>query len=604
MKLDTMSGLKRTHYCGEVAVSDLEKEITVCGWVAKQRDLGQLIFIDLRDRTGLLQLAFDDNTPRNVFQKAFAVRSEFVLMAHGTVRRRSAINNELKTGELELFVTDLRILGAAETPPFEVSDSTKAKEELRLKYRYLDLRRPKLQQNLMLRHRIAKVARDFFDQNGFIEIETPTLIKSTPEGARDYLVPSRVHPGFFYALPQSPQLYKQLLMLSGFDRYVQLARCYRDEDLRADRQPEFTQIDLEMSFVEMEDVLQIGEQFIHYLFKNVLNLEIPSPILRMTYNEAMESYGSDKPDIRFEMKLKDLSDLVEHCGFGVFSETVQKGGTVRCITAKNAAATLTRKEIDRLTEYVRGIGAKGLAFIRWADETPSCSFAKFLTEEQFNAILNRAGAEKGDVVFIIADRKQTALSTLGALRLEVARKLNIIPNEFKFLWITEFPFFEYDEESGTYNAMHHPFTAPLDECVQYLDSAPEKVYAKAYDLVLNGVELSSGSIRITDPELQQKMFAALGLTPQEAEEKFGFLVNAFKYGAPPHGGMGLGLDRLVMLMSGSDSLREIIAFPKVQNASELMSGAPGEVDLLQLRELAISTNTANQTTESEEENNG
>ena len=587
MKLDKMTGLKRTHYCGEVTAADLEKTVTVCGWAARQRDLGQLIFIDLRDRTGILQLAFDDHTDRAVFEKAFAVRSEFVLMAQGVVRRRSSVNTELKTGELELFVQDLRILGAAETPPFEVLDATKAKDELRLKYRYLDLRRPKLQQNIMLRHRIAKVARDFFDQNGFLEIETPTLIKSTPEGARDYLVPSRVHPGAFYALPQSPQLYKQLLMLSGFDRYVQLARCYRDEDLRADRQPEFTQIDLEMSFVEMEDVLQIGEQFIKYLFKNVLGEEITEPIERMKYNDALENYGSDKPDVRFGMKLRDLSDLVADCGFGVFADTVKSGGTVRCITAKNAAAVLTRKEIDRLTEYVRGIGAKGLAFVRWAEQTPSCSFAKFLTEEQFAAILARAGAEQGDVVFIIADRKATALSTLGALRLEVARKLNIIPKQNKFLWITEFPFFEFDEETGTYNAMHHPFTAPLDECVQYLDSAPEKVYAKAYDLVLNGVELSSGSIRITDPELQQKMFAALGLTPQQAEEKFGFLVNAFKYGAPPHGGMGLGLDRLVMLMSQSESLRDVIAFPKVQNASELMSGAPAEVDPQQLQELKI-----------------
>ena len=587
MKLDKMTGLKRTHYCGEVTAADLEKTVTVCGWAARQRDLGQLIFIDLRDRTGILQLAFDDHTDRAVFEKAFAVRSEFVLMAQGVVRRRSSVNTELKTGELELFVQDLRILGAAETPPFEVLDATKAKDELRLKYRYLDLRRPKLQQNIMLRHRIAKVARDFFDQNGFLEIETPTLIKSTPEGARDYLVPSRVHPGAFYALPQSPQLYKQLLMLSGFDRYVQLARCYRDEDLRADRQPEFTQIDLEMSFVEMEDVLQIGEQFIKYLFKNVLGEEITEPIERMKYNDALENYGSDKPDVRFGMKLRDLSDLVADCGFGVFADTVKSGGTVRCITAKNAAAVLTRKEIDRLTEYVRGIGAKGLAFVRWAEQTPSCSFAKFLTEEQFAAILARAGAEQGDVVFIIADRKAMALSTLGALRLEVARKLNIIPKQNKFLWITEFPFFEFDEETGTYNAMHHPFTAPLDECVQYLDSAPEKVYAKAYDLVLNGVELSSGSIRITDPELQQKMFAALGLTPQQAEEKFGFLVNAFKYGAPPHGGMGLGLDRLVMLMSQSESLRDVIAFPKVQNASELMSGAPAEVDPQQLQELEI-----------------
>lgn len=587
MKLDTMAGLKRTHYCTAVTAADIDREITVCGWAARQRDLGQLIFIDLRDRTGILQLAFDDHTDRAVFEKAFAVRSEFVLMARGVVRRRSSVNPELPTGELELFVQDLRILGAAETPPFEIIDGTKAKEDLRLKYRYLDLRRPSLQQNLLLRHRVAKVARDFFDLNGFIEIETPTLIKSTPEGARDYLVPSRVHQGSFYALPQSPQLYKQLLMLSGFDRYVQLARCYRDEDLRADRQPEFTQIDLEMSFVEMEDVLQLGESFIKYLFKNVLDVTLEEPIVRMKYTDALENYGSDKPDIRFEMKICDLSDLVADCGFGVFADTVKNGGTVRCITAKNAAAVLTRKEIDRLTEYVRGIGAKGLAFVRWAEETPSCSFAKFLTPEQFGALLNRAGAAQGDVVLIIADRKNTALTTLGALRLEVARRLDIIPDTYKFLWITEFPFFEYDEESGQYHAMHHPFTAPLDECIQYLESAPEKVFAKAYDLVLNGVELSSGSIRITDPALQAKMFAALGLSQQEAQEKFGFLTDAFQYGAPPHGGMGIGFDRLVMLMSGSESIRDVIAFPKVQNASELMSGAPAAVDEQQLQDLAI-----------------
>ncbi len=587
MELDRMQGLTRTNYCGELRPADAGREVVVAGWAGRQRDLGQLIFIDLRDRTGIVQLAFDDKTDRAVFEKAFSVRSEFVLMAKGTVRIRASVNKEIPTGEIEIAVEDLRILGRAQTPPFEILDDTGAKEELRLKYRYLDLRRPTLQRNLLMRHKIAKVARDYFDENGFLELETPTLIKSTPEGARDYLVPSRIHSGSFFALPQSPQLYKQLLMLSGFDRYFQLARCYRDEDLRADRQPEFTQIDLEMSFVEMEDVLKIGEGLVGRLFREVLGIEIPTPLPRMTYTEAMESYGSDKPDARFEMKLQDLSDIVKNCGFGVFADTVKNGGTVRAITAKNAASVYTRKEIDKLTEEAKGIGAKGLAFIRWSDEAPSCSFAKFLSEAEMQAILARTGAERGDVVLIVADRKKTVLSVLGALRLTVARRLGIIPDTFQFLWITEFPFFEYDEELGQYVAMHHPFTAPLDECIPYLDSAPEKVYAKAYDLVLNGVELSSGSIRITDPDLQKRMFRALGLSEQEAYEKFGFLTDAFQFGAPPHGGMGLGLDRLVMLMTGSESIRDVIAFPKVANSSELMSGAPAPVDEAQLQELSI-----------------
>ncbi len=587
MVLDRMNGLKRTNYCGTLTRENEGEQVTVCGWVQRQRDLGGLIFVDLRDRTGIVQLAFDDNTEKSVFEKATTLRSEFVVMASGSVRVRSSINTEIPTGEIEIEVTELKVLGVSQTPPFEILNDSNANEELRLRYRYLDLRRPDIQSNILLRHKITKVTRDYFDDNGFIEIETPTLIKSTPEGARDYLVPSRVHKGSFFALPQSPQLYKQLLMLSGFDRYMQIARCYRDEDLRADRQPEFTQIDLEMSFVEPEDVYAIAEGYIKRLFKEVLDVDIPTPLPRLTFTEAMNDYGSDKPDTRFDMKIKDLSDIVENCGFGVFADTVKNGGTVRAITAKNAAGVYTRKEIDKLTEEAKGIGAKGLAFIRWAEDAPTCSFAKFMTEEEMAAIYERTGAEKGDVMLIVADRKKTVLSVLGALRLTVAKRIDIIPDKFNFLWITEFPFFEYNEETGNWDAMHHPFTSPLDESIQYLDNAPEKVFAKAYDLVLNGVELSSGSIRITDPDLQKRMFAALGLTDEEAHEKFGFLTDAFKYGAPPHGGMGIGLDRLVMLMCGCDSLRDVIAFPKVSNSSELMSGAPAQVDTAQLTDLSI-----------------
>lgn len=586
--MDTLKGIKRTHYCNDLRISDNGTNVTVCGWVQRRRDLGQLIFIDLRDRSGIVQLAFDDNTARDIFDKASQLRSEYVIAANGTVRERSSKNPDIPTGDIEIEVTDLRILSAAQTPPFEISDDCNAREELRLRYRYLDLRRPELQNNLLMRHKIVKAARDYYDSQGFIEIETPVLIKSTPEGARDYLVPSRLHRGQFYALPQSPQLYKQLLMVAGYDRYMQIARCFRDEDLRADRQPEFTQIDLEMSFVDMEDVLEINEGFIKYLFKTVLNVDIPTPLPRITYTDAMNRYGSDKPDTRFGMEITDISDIVKESGFGVFSGAISSGGTVRGICAKNAASVYTRKEIDKLTEYVRGIGAKGLAFIRWVDEKPTCSFAKFLAEGELEQILERMGAQQGDVVLFVADRKKTVLSTLGALRLEVAKKLDIIADQFNFLWITEFPFFEYDEESGQYLAMHHPFTAPLDECIQYLDSDPDKVFAKAYDLVLNGVELSSGSIRITDPELQNKMFAALGMSKEEAHAKFGFLTDAFQYGAPPHGGMGIGLDRLVMLMLKQDSIRDCIAFPKVQNASELMTECPSEVDAKQLEELFIS----------------
>ena len=589
MILDRMNGMKRTNYCGTLRADDIGKEVVVCGWIQRQRDLGGLIFADLRDRTGIVQLAFDEKTEKEVFSKASILKSEYVCMAKGVIRKRSSVNTEIPTGEIEVEVNTLKILGEAETPPFEITPDTAAKEELRLKYRYLDLRRSNLQNNILMRHKIAKVTRDYFDENGFIEIETPTLIKSTPEGARDYVVPSRIHKGSFFALPQSPQMYKQLLMLSGFDRYMQLARCYRDEDLRADRQPEFTQIDLEMSFVERDDVFAIAEGYVKRLFKEVLDVDIKTPLPRMKYDDAMNNYGSDKPDTRFEMKIKDISDIVENCGFSVFADTVKSGGTVRAITAKGGAAVYTRKEIDALTEEAKGIGAKGLAFIRFVEDTPTCSFAKFLTEEEFSAILNRTGAEKGDVVFIVADRKKIALSVLGAIRLTVAKKLDIIPDGYNFLWITEFPFFEYNEDPQQYEAMHHPCTAPLDECIPYLDSDPEKVYANAYDLVLNGIELSSGSIRITDPKLQAHMFKALGLSDKEAEEKFGFLTGAFRYGAPPHGGMGLGLDRLCMLMCDAKSLRDVIAFPKVQTSAELMSGAPAEISEQQMAELAIAS---------------
>jgi aspartyl-tRNA synthetase len=586
---DNMNGLKRTHYCGEVVTAG--EDVVVGGFVAKIRDLGNLIFIDLRDKTGIVQLAFNDETDRALFEKASTCRSEFVLMAKGKAQQRSNINTEIKTGHIEIIVTDLRILAKAQTTPFEITSETKVNEELRLKYRYLDLRRAPLQNNIIMRHKIAQAAREYYYANDFTEIETPMMMKSTPEGARDYLIPSRVHNGKFYALPQSPQIYKQLLMVSGFDRYIQLARCFRDEDLRADRQPEFTQIDLEMSFVDVDDILEMTEGFISYLFKKVLDMDITLPIKRLTYKEAMERYGSDKPDTRFDMEIQDISDLVKDCGFGVFTSAIEAGGSVRAIVAKNGAKTLTRKEIDKLTEMVRGIGAKGLAYVRWVDEAPACSFAKFMAEGEVEAILDRIDCKQGDVAFIVADKNKVTLPVLGALRLQVAKQLDMIPeNQFNFLWITEFPFFEWDEESQTWLAMHHPFTMPLDDCIQYLDTAPEKVIAKAFDLVLNGTELSSGSIRITDYELQQKMFQSLGLTNEEIEAKFGFLVEAYKYGAPPHGGLGIGLDRLVMVMLQAESLRDVTAFPKVQNASELMSACPSAVDKESLDVLGISVN--------------
>lgn len=583
---DTMNGLKRTCGCGEVLKAG--QTVTVGGYVDTVRNKGGIIFIVLRDRTGLVQLTFNETTDREVFEKAASCHSEYVLLAKGEVRERESINDKIATGHFEIFVDDLRILAKAQTPPFEIVDNTNTNEELRLKYRYLDLRRRPLTENIIRRSKIAKVARDYFYENGFIEIETPMLIKSTPEGARDYLVPSRVHPGSFYALPQSPQMYKQLLMVAGFERYIQIARCFRDEDLRADRQPEFTQIDLEMSFVDVDDILEMAEGLVKRLFKEVLDTDIPTPLPRMTYTEAMERFGSDKPDTRFGMEITDISDIVKDCGFGVFTSAIENGGSVRAITAKNSASVFTRKEIDKLIEYVKGIGAKGLAYVRWVDDVPSCSFSKFMGEGELDKILTAVGAQKGDVVFICADKNSVVLPTLGALRLKTAKQLGIVPEgQFNFLWITKFPFFEWNEETQHWDAMHHPFTMPMDECLQYLDTAPEKVFAKAFDLVLNGTELSSGSIRITDYELQQKMFEKLGLTDEEIEAKFGFLVEAYKYGAAPHGGMGIGLDRLAMIMCGADSLKDVTAFPKVQNASELMSNAPAEVDKESLDILGI-----------------
>ncbi len=585
---ETLTGLKRSHYCGTLRAENIGETVTVCGWVQKQRDKGGLIFIDLRDRTGILQLTFDDTTAPEVFDKAKSCRSEYVLAAVGTVRERSSKNPDIPTGDIEIDVTELRILNKAITPAFEITDNCKTAEDIRLKNRYLDLRRPALMKNILFKHQVMQMVRRYFSDNGFIEIETPMMIKSTPEGARDYIIPSRVHNGSFYALPQSPQLYKQLLMVSGFDKYFQLARCFRDEDLRADRQPEFTQIDVEMSFVDMEDVLAVGEGFIKYLFKETMGMDIPTPLPRLTYNEAMSRYGSDKPDTRYGMEITDISDIAAQTEFGVFKSALENGGSVRGICLKDAAKVYTRKEIDKLVEYSKGIGAKGLAWIRWADEKPSCTFAKFLAEGQLEAILDKMGAHQGDVVLIVADKNGVTLPVLGALRQEAAKRLDIIPDTFNFLWVVEFPFFEYNEETGNWDAMHHPFTSPLDECIPYLDNAPDKVYAKAYDLVLNGIELSSGSIRITDPELQEKMFEALGFTPEQAQEKFGFLTNAFKYGAPPHGGFGIGLDRLVMLMCKAESLRDVVAFPKVKDASEPMTNAPQPVDDAQLAELGIS----------------
>ncbi len=583
---ESMGNLRRTHGCGEVTEPGMH--VVVGGFVQYIRNKNKVIFIVLRDRSGEVQLVFNDETDRAIFEKAASCKNEYVLLVKGVSVTRQDINPDMKTGNIEIIAEEIRILAKAEPVPFVIMDDTNASEEQRLKYRYLDLRRPSLQKNLIMRHKIAKCAREYFYANDFIEIETPMMMKSTPEGARDYLIPSRVHPGEFYALPQSPQIYKQLLMVAGMERYIQIARCFRDEDLRADRQPEFTQIDLEMSFMDVEDILKLTEGFVEKLIRDVLGQEISLPLPRLSYADAMNRYGSDKPDTRFDMELQDISELVKDSDFGVFSSAVQNGGSVRCIVAKNATKILSRKEIDKLTEFVKGIGAKGLAFIRWADEKPTCAFAKFFTEEQMQEILNTIGCEQGDVALFVADKNRIVLPTLGALRLEVAKKLDIIPEDkLNFLWITEFPFFEWDEDSQTWLAMHHPFTMPEESCMQYLESDPGKVTAKAYDLVLNGIELSSGSMRITDYELQEKMFRALGLTDEEIEAKFGFLVEAYHYGAPPHGGLGIGLDRLSMLLCKAESLRDVVAFPKVKDASELMSQCPSPIEKENLDVLGI-----------------
>ena len=582
---ESMKGLKRTHYCGDV--TEIGQEVVVGGFVDRIRDKGGVIFIVLRDRTGVVQLLFNDATDKAIFEKASSCRSEDVLMAKGEVRERESKNDKLKTGHVEIFVTDLRVLSKAETPPFEITAETKVNEELRLKYRYLDLRREPLQKNIIMRHEIAKVTREYFYENGFLEIETPMMMKSTPEGARDYLIPSRVHPGKFYALPQSPQIYKQLLMVAGYDRYIQLARCFRDEDLRADRQPEFTQIDLEMSFVDAEDIQECVEGFIQRVFKEVMGVDVPTPLPRLTFADAMNRYGSDKPDTRFGFEIQDITNTVKDIDFIVFKSAIEDGGSVRAINVKNGAATYTRKEIDKLVEHAKGIGAKGLAYIRWADE-PNCSFKKFLGEGDLEKICTAVGAHEGDLVLICADKTKTVLSTLGAIRLICAKKLDVIPEDkYNFLWITEMPFFEHDDENNTWIAAHHPFTMPMEECMEYLDTDPANVRAKAWDLVLNGTELSSGSMRITDYALQQKMFEALGMTDEEIQAKFGFLVDAYRYASPPHGGMGIGLDRLAMIMCKADSLRDVTAFPKVQNASEIMSECPSVVDAENLDVLGI-----------------
>jgi len=586
---DTMQGLSRTHYCGTLRENHIGQSVTVAGWVQKNRDKGSLVFVDLRDRTGIVQLVFDDSTPAELRKKGASVRAEYVLMAKGTVRERASKNPDLPTGNIEILVEDLRILSRAETPPFEITDQTNVKEELRLRYRYLDLRRSEMQRSLIMRHRIVKATRDFYDKHGFLELETPLLIKSTPEGARDYLVPSRVHPGCFYALPQSPQLYKQLLMLAGYDRYMQIAKCFRDEDLRADRQPEFTQIDVEMSFVDENDVMNINEAFMVYVFKEVLGIDLPTPFRRIPYAEAMSRYGSDKPDTRFGLEITDLSSVLKDTEFKVFANALAKGGSVRGINAKGAADTLTRKEIDKLTDVVKTYRAGGLAFTRLTADGESSSYEKFLSEEEKAAIRTALGAETGDVLLIVADgNNDTVLNSLGALRVHLGQRLNLIPeNSFDLLWVVDFPLFEYDEEEQRYVAKHHPFTSPKLEDIDKLETDPGACRARAYDLVLNGTEVGGGSIRINDPLLQQRMFNALGLDEETQRERFGFLLEAFQYGVPPHGGMAFGLDRLVMLMLGKESIRDVIAFPKVQNASDLMSRCPSPVEEKNLKELHI-----------------
>ena len=585
---ETMAGISRTHYCGELRPAHIGQEVTVCGWVQRQRDLGQLIFIDLRDRTGIVQLAFDDESKTDLFEKAFTARAEFVLAAKGLVRERASKNMEIPTGEIEIEVSELRVLARSETPPFAIEEDSNVNMATRLKYRYLDLRRPDMQRILMARHRIAKTARDYFDENGFLEIETPDLIKSTPEGARDYLVPSRVFPGEFFALPQSPQLYKQLLMVSGFDRYMQVARCFRDEDLRADRQPEFTQIDFEMSFVEQEDVMAIGEGFIQRAYKEVRGIDIPLPLPRMTWQEAMERFGSDKPDLRFGMELRNVSSCVEKTEFKVFQGALQGGGSVRGINGKGLAEKLSRKEIDKLGEWIKAYGAKGLAWTRLAEKETS-SYEKFLSPEEAAAIREALSAQPGDVLFLVAsDEDATVFAALGALRCELARRFELIDASRPcLLWVTDFPMFEYSKEEGRWMATHHPFTMPNPEDLDKLESDPGSVRSLAYDMVIDGYEAGGGSIRIHDTNLQERMLEALGYEKEDAQNRFGFLLDALKFGAPPHGGMAWGLERLVMVLMGVSDMRDVIAFPKVASSADLMSQAPAPVDEKQLEELGI-----------------
>ena len=592
---EAMLGLKRTHRCTEVTTSDIGSKVTVMGWVQKSRNKGGIIFVDLRDRSGILQLIFEEkDCGAENFAKAEKLRSEFVIAVVGTVEARSgAVNENLATGAIEIRAEQLRILSESEVPPFPIEENSKTKEELRLKYRFLDIRRPDIQRNLMLRSKVATMARQILAEEGFWEIETPTLIKSTPEGARDYLVPSRVHPGSFYALPQSPQLFKQLLMCSGCDRYFQVARCYRDEDLRADRQPEFTQIDMEMSFADVDDVIGVNEKLLQKLFKEVCNFDITLPIPRMTWREAMDRFGSDKPDLRFGMELKNVTELVRNCGFGVFTGAIENGGSVRGINAEGQGA-MPRKKIDALVEFAKGFGAKGLAYLAiQEDGSYKCSFAKFMTEEELKALADAMDGKPGDLLLFAADKDKVVFDVLGNLRLELAKQLGLLKkDDFKFLWVTEFPLLEYSEEEDRYVAMHHPFTMPMDEDLPLIDTNPGAVRAKAYDIVLNGTEMGGGSVRIHQADIQAKMFEVLGFTPERANEQFGFLLEAFKYGVPPHAGLAYGFDRMIMLMVGADSIRDVIAFPKVKDASCLMTEAPTPVDPKQLEELGIEVSKA------------
>ena len=599
---ESMQGLKRSHRCTEVSGTNIGEKVTVMGWVAKSRNKGGIIFVDLRDRSGILQVIFEEaQCGTECFDKAGKLRSEFVVAIEGTVcKRTGAVNENLATGDIEVVATSLRILSEAETPPFPIEENSKTKEELRLKYRYLDLRRPDLQRNLMMKSKVAGIARQFMADEGFLEIETPMLTKSTPEGARDYLVPSRVHPGSFYALPQSPQLFKQLLMCSGYDRYFQIARCFRDEDLRADRQPEFTQMDMELSFVDVEDVIDVNERLLAKLFKEVLDLDIQLPIQRMTWQEAMDRFGSDKPDLRFGLELKDVSDIVKDCGFGVFTGALENGGTVRGINAEGQGS-MPRKKIDALIEYAKTYGAKGLAYIVInEDGSYKSSFAKFMTDEQMSALVNAMEGKPGDLLLFAADKKKVVWTVLGALRCHLAELMGLVDkNEFRFVWITEFPLLEWSDEENRFTAMHHPFTMPMEEDLQYIDSDPGRVRAKAYDIVLNGNEIGGGSVRIHQNDVQEKMFECLGFTKAQAHERFGFLLDAFKYGVPPHAGLAYGLDRLVMLMAKQDSIRDVIAFPKVKDASCPMTNAPDRVDDKQLAELGIEVSPEGETEESE-----